>query len=77
MLAWFLASRLGRFLQMTLMAAGALVAAAMYGRTSQKKANQVKELQDYVDATKKVDAVAPSADSNAALKRMRKNGWIR
>ena len=77
MVAWFLGSRLGRILQMIIVTAGVVFAAVMYGRANQKKATQIKDLQDYVDTRKKVDAVAPSTDGNAALERMRKNGWIR
>lgn len=77
MLSWFAGSRLGRVLQMVLVAAGLLFAAVLYGRTGQRKANQIKDLRDYVDTTKKVESVTPSAGGRAALERMRKNGWIR
>jgi len=60
-----------------LLGIGLLFSAFMVGRQSQKDAFKVDGLEDYKHTREKIDEVDPSDDPDAALERLRRNGWIR
>lgn len=59
------------------LAFGLLFSAFMVGRQSQKDAFKVDGLEDYKHTREKIDEVDPSDDPDAALERLRRNGWLR
>jgi len=47
-----------------------------YGRKTQRDDNRVEDMEDYIETKKRIENVQNSPDLDAALKRMRRNGWL-
>lgn len=73
----FLTSRIGKLL-MALVAVGAiLMSAFQYGKSTEKVATKVKNLEDFVETKERIDHVEVSPTRDAAVERLRTNGWVR
>ena len=47
-----------------------------YGRKTQRYDNRVEDMEDYIETKKRIEHVQNSPDRDAALERMRRNGWL-
>ena len=47
-----------------------------YGRKTQRDDNRVEDMEDYIETKKRIENVQNSPDRDAALERMRRNGWL-
>ena len=47
-----------------------------YGRKTQRNDNRVEDMEDYIKTKKRIENVQNSPDRDAALERMRRNGWL-
>jgi len=47
-----------------------------YGRKTQRDDNRVGDMEDYIETKKRIENVQNSPDRDAALERMRRNGWL-
>jgi len=47
-----------------------------YGRKTQRDDNRVEDMEDYIETKKRIENVQNSPDCDAALERMRRNGWL-
>ena len=47
-----------------------------YGRKTQRNDNRVEDMEDYIETKKRIENVQNSHDRDAALERMRRNGWL-
>jgi len=46
-----------------------------YGRKDQREDDRVEDMEKYIDIKEKIDEVDRSPDRDAAIKRLRDNGW--
>ena len=47
-----------------------------YGRKTQRDDDRVGDMEDYIETKKRIENVQNSPDRDAALERMRRNGWL-
>jgi hypothetical protein len=59
-----------------LVALSVLFGLFQYGRKTQRDDNRVEDMEDYIETKKRIENVQNSPDRDAALKRMRRNGWL-
>ena len=75
---WFLVGSRLRNLAAAVLAAGVFIFGLIqYGKQTQKHKQEVKDLKDYKDTRERIDEVKPSADRDAALKRLLANKQVR
>jgi len=58
------------------MALSVLFGLFQYGRKTQRDDNRVEDMEDYIETKKRIENVQNSPDRDAALERMRRNGWL-
>lgn len=73
----FFTSRLGKLLIALITAAGILLGAVRWGAGREKKAVEVEQLKVFIKTTQEVADVEVSPTHDAAVKRLRDNGWVR
>ena len=59
-----------------LVALSVLFGLFQYGRKTQRDDNRVEDMEDYIETKKRIENVQNSPDRDAALERMRRNGWL-
>jgi len=59
-----------------LVALGVFFGLFQYGRKTQRDDNRVEDMEDYIETKKRIENVQNSPDRDAALERMRRNGWL-
>lgn len=75
---WMLVGSRLRSLAASVLAVTVLVIGLIqYGKKAQKDKQELKDLKDYKDTRERIDAVKPSADRDAALRRLRSNKQVR
>jgi hypothetical protein len=72
----FFTSRIGKLIGALVLAASILVGVFQSGRKAQRDDDRVEDLEDYIETKKEIDDVATSPDRDAAVDRMRRNGWL-
>ena len=68
-------SRIRKLLAALVAAATILMGTFFYGRKAQRTDDRVEDLEEYFETTEIIDAVEVSDDPDAAIKRLRDNGW--
>ncbi len=76
-MAWFMASKLGRTLSALLAAVVILAGVFLSGRQTQRRAEEVQDLEAYIETQEKLNEVEPSPTRTDAIDRLRDNGLIR
>ena len=59
-----------------LVALSVLFGLFQYGRKTQRDDNRVEDMEDYIETKKRIENVQNSPNRDAALERMRRNGWL-
>lgn len=77
MIFTLLTSKLGKALLAVVAIIGVLLGAVQYGKTNEKQAARVEELEVYVETKERISNVEVSPDRDAAVERLRDNGWVR
>lgn len=72
-----LLSRYGGYLAGILLLALIALALVQHGRHMEQDAQEVRELQSFQHTTEKINEVRPSPSRDAAVDRLRRNGWTR
>lgn len=72
-----LKSRIGKAIASVVVALAVIVGLIRYGASKEKEALRVDKLEDYIRTTKEINDVENSSDDDAAIKRLRDNGYIR
>ena len=75
-IAWFMGTRIGRLLGAVLATAVLLLSTFQYGRKAQRDEDRVDDMEDYIETKKEIDDVEASPDRDAAINRLRRNGWL-
>lgn len=73
--AW-LTTRIGKLVAGIALAMSILSGVFLYGRRTAHQDRRVKDLENYKDTREKIDEVDRSPDADAALDRLRRNGWF-
>ena len=71
----FLKSKLFNMLGAIIVALSILVGVFQYGRKAQREDNRVEDMESYIKTKEKIDEIEHSPDRDAALERLRRNGW--
>lgn len=77
MIAWFLASKLGRMLASVLAALAVVAAVFFAGKREAEQDQKVENLQDYIDTNERVRHVEIHTDRGLALERLHGSGQLR
>jgi len=73
---WLVGSKLGRAVGMILGVLAFAGSIFLGGRRYEKQDRKIEDLEDYVDTKEKIDDVEKSDDRDAAVERLRDNGWL-
>lgn len=74
-LKWFSGTALGRVLTAAVVALGVLLGAVRYGRRREAEEAAHEALKAYKETKEKIDEAQSSPDRDAAIDRLRRNGW--
>lgn len=73
----FLTSKLGKLLSALVLAMGILIGVFQSGRKTQKGAQRMSDLEDYIETKKEIANVEVSPTRDDAVERLHDNGWVR
>lgn len=76
LLAWFTGTGLGKLVTAAVVALGVLLGAVRYGRQQEADDASHEALRAYKETKEKIDEAQSSPDRDAAVDRMRRNGWL-
>lgn len=71
-----LKNKLVQFLGAIMLALSFLFGAIRYGKKTQQDQERVKKMENYIKTKETIDEVDTSDDRDAAIDRMRRNGWL-
>lgn len=74
-IAWLMGTRIGKLLTALVAAAAILIGTFQYGRKAQRDEDRVDDLEDFIKTKERIDNVEASPDRDAAVDRLRHNGW--
>jgi len=75
-MSWLIQTKLGKALTAAVVALGALLGAVRYGSRREAEKASHEALKSYKDTKEKIDEVQSSPDRDAAVDRLRRNGWL-
>lgn len=72
----FFTTRIGRIVSAIVAGAALVFGLIQYGKKEQRDEDRVNDLEAYIDTKKRIDNVEGSPDRDAAVDRLRRNGWL-
>lgn len=73
----FITGKLGLYATSFLGLVVAVFSLIQYGKSSQRKEQEVQDLKDYKETKERIDEVVASDDRQSAIARLRSNGAVR
>jgi hypothetical protein len=73
----FLSSRVGKLLIALVAAAGIILGAMQWGAGREREAVKVEKLETFIETSEVISNVKITTTPDAAVERLRNNGWVR